>query len=93
MYPPLPSGVGSLDLADFIMDYKRPVVWCYKPINWWLNSMAKNNPVTHNIVHQQSFINKSINENDFKSIDNKEYYLNINVHGGVKTIVGQIKIM
>ena len=74
MYPPLPSGVLSVDLADWITDYDRPVIWCYKPINWWVNSMVKQNRVTNQISHQQSFLSKSISKEDYDNLDNKELY-------------------
>ena len=74
MYPPLPSGVLSVDLADWITDYDRPVIWCYKPINWWVNSMVKQNRVTNQIAHQQSFLSKSISKEDYDNLDNKELY-------------------
>ena len=56
IHPPMPNAIGFQDYAELIEYYPYPVIHCYKPLDWWINSMCNHNVVTRELLHREFFL-------------------------------------
>lgn len=73
--PPMPSGLGFKDYVDLIENYDFPVIHCYKPLDWWVNSMLNHNVVTRELLHREIFLRQLVEPEDLDKQKDPELYI------------------
>ncbi len=64
IHPPMPQATGIEHYSELLQYYGFPLIHCYKPLDWWINSMLNHNNVTREVLHQELYLRELIEPED-----------------------------